>query len=146
MVLPLVLRWRQTLLPCFTLKQQEPQIIDLLNGDEFKEYALTPDEAVTTILAPADEATSESAENQPDIPGPGRVSLIPRTAVSGARIPAELETCIPKFPLSVSSGAFIVSCFSGGGDMQAAQKLDLSEQGFRLYISLFSGRRRRRIV
>ena len=118
-----------------TLKQQEPQIIDLLNGDEFKEYALTPDEAVTTILAPADEATSESAENQPDIPGPGRVSLIPRTAVSGARIPAELEACIPKFPLSVSSGSFIVSCFSGGGDMQAAQRLDLSEQGFRLYIS-----------
>lgn len=118
-----------------TLKQTEPLVIELLGIDELKAYRPTAEPATATILATADSAPIEPEEEQQQPPQPGRVSLIPSTAVTGATIPNELERIIPGLPISISTGTYAVSCFAEGGELQPARRLDLSENGFRLYIT-----------
>lgn len=118
-----------------TLKQTEPQVIELLKRDELKAYRPAAEPATATILATADTAPIEPEAEQQILQQPGRVSLIPSTAVTGAAIPDELEQIIPELPLSISTGSYAVSCFAEGGELQPARRLDLSENGFRLYIT-----------
>lgn len=121
------------------LKQSEPQVFTELGSDEFQAYAPASiqDTASTTMIATAEQTVSEqdSVTNENEIKGPARISLIPRTAVSGAALPEELENIIPHLPATISTGAYVVSTFKEGEDLQPAQRLQLSEEGFRLVIS-----------
>lgn len=118
-----------------TLKQSEPQVIELLKSDELRAYAPSDKAPEATVLATADTAPAEIPEEEESTPQPGRVSLIPTTAVSGALLPEALENIIPNLPLSISTGSYVVSRFSEGGELRPARRLDLSENGFRLYIT-----------
>lgn len=119
-----------------TLKQSEPQLMPLMNTPELKDYMPLPSAPATTILATADTAPAPAEEDTQEQPvQQGRVSLIPSTAVSGAPLPPELEKLIPTLPVSISTGAFVVSCFDKGGELQPAQRLELSPPGYRLYIT-----------
>lgn len=121
-----------------TLKQTEPQMIELLLSGEFKAYApqTSGDEPKATILATANPSGPENEEgpNEGDAP-PGRISLIPATAVSGSTLPKELEAVIPRLPLSITTGSYVVSGFAKGGELAEARRLDLSADGYHLYIT-----------
>lgn len=118
-----------------TLKQSEPEVIELLKSAELQAFAPAAETPKATILATADKAPEKPEAEPETTPQPGRVSLIPSTAVSGAPIPAELENIIPGLPISVSAGTYVVSCFAEGGELQPARRLNLSENGYRLYIT-----------
>ncbi len=128
----------QMLSDWLTLKQAEPQIIELLHSGEFQAYAPLPaaDEPETTILATANPSEPENGEEtNGEAAPPGRISLIPATAVSGSPLPKELESIIPRLPLSITTGSYVVSGFAKGGELAAARRLDLSADGYHLYIT-----------
>lgn len=117
------------------LKQTEPQVLGLLEEEELKAYAPKVPPPETTMLATADAPTQDDTlGGEPSAP-PGRVSLIPCAAVTGMPMPDELENIIASLPLSISTGTYVVSCFAEGGELQAAQRLELSPDGYRLYIT-----------
>ena len=58
-----------------------------------------------------------------------------KTVVGGEELPAALESAIPQLPLSITTGTYVVSSFNEGGSLQPAKRLDLSPDGYRLYIS-----------
>lgn len=118
------------------LRTAEPQIPDILNLPEFQAYAPAampaPD---TTVLATADTGEAASSENYDPLVQSGRISLIPCPAVGGESLPAALEAIIPQLPLSITTGTYVVSTFTEGGVLQPARRLNLSPDGYRLYIS-----------
>lgn len=118
------------------LKTAEPQLQDLMKLADLQAYAPSalpaPD---TTVLATADTSEQASPEDEETVAQTGRVSLIPSTAVGGEELPAALESAIPQLPLSITTGTYVVSSFNEGGSLQPAKRLDLSPDGYRLYIS-----------
>lgn len=128
----------QLLSDWLSLKAAEPKIIELLHAGEFQKYAPQSPaaDAEATILATADTAEPENEEEAKDeVSPPGRISLIPATALSGSPLPKELESIIPKLPISVSTGSYVVSSFAKGGELADALRLDLSEDGYHLRIT-----------
>lgn len=119
------------------LKQREPQIMGLMQSERLKPYMIDTAEqpAPATILATADSDTQEEADTEDSPPAPGRVSLIPAAAVSGKALPAELECIIPKLPLSIQTGSYAVSVFAKGGELEEPRRIDLSPEGYHLYIT-----------
>lgn len=118
------------------LKQSEPQILTLLEEEEFRAYAPRHEAPETTILATADTAAPAAVDEAATPPPiPSRISLIPGAAVSGSPLPAELETAITRLPLSISTGSYVISCFAEGGELRSPQRLELSPNGYRLYIT-----------
>lgn len=136
-------RWREhfsgaELTDWIKLKQTEPQILAVLDAPELQHYAPASDTstAETTILAETDSlpvAETEQSEEKPAIPS--RVSLIPSPTVGGNALPDALESLIPRLPCSVDAGQYVVSQFAMGDTLQPARKLELSPDGFRLYIA-----------
>lgn len=120
-----------------SLKQSEPQIIGLMQTDELAPYSLEAlnKTAETTILATADVNTPGKEAPQEQSSAPGRISLIPITSIAGAELPAVLEDIIPQLPVSVTTGSFVVSSLSTGGEISEAKRISLSESGYRLYIT-----------
>lgn len=120
-----------------SLKQSEPQIIGLMQTEELAPYSLESlgKTAETTILATADVHTPEKEAHQEASSLPGRISLIPITSIAGAELPAVLEAIIPNLPVSVSTGSFVVSSLSTGGEIGEARRVSLSDSGYRLYIT-----------
>ena len=118
------------------LKQSEPQVLTLLEEEKFRAYAPRQEAPETTILATADTAAPAAVE-ETTTPAqlPVRISLIPSAAVSGSPLPAELESAITRLPLSISSGSYAISCFAEGGELCSPQRLELSPNGYRLYIT-----------
>lgn len=118
------------------LKQKEPQIMGLMQSERLKPYMVVDVEqtAPATILATADSTTAEEESEEPVQP-PGRISLIPSAAVCGNALPAELERIIPDLPLSIQTGSYAVSSFSKGGELAPPQRIDLSPEGYHLYIT-----------
>lgn len=119
------------------LKQSEPQILGLMQTPELKPYAIgaaaaTPE---TTILATADTPGYDVSNAADSASVPNRVSLIPSTAVAGAELPQILEEIIPLLPVSIATGTYAVSAFTSGGVLKGAQRLSLSENGYRIYIT-----------
>lgn len=120
-----------------SLKQSEPQIIGLMQTDELAPYSLNSlgKTAKTTILATADVNPQEIEGQQEQASLPGRISLIPITAIAGAELPAVMEDLIPDLPVSVATGSYVVSSLSSGGEISEAKRISLSESGYRLYIT-----------
>lgn len=119
------------------LKQKEPQVMGLMQSERLKPYMIA-DSGQTpppTILATADSGTPEEETEADAVPVSGRVSLIPSAAVSGNALPSELENIIPALPLSIHTGSYVVSAFAKGGELQAPQRLELSPDGYHLYIT-----------
>ena len=118
------------------LKNTEPQVAQLFSTAELQAYAPSslpgPD---TTLLATADTQEPPPTPEAPAAALPGRVSLIPSPAVGGESLPSVLEKAIPQLPLSITTGTYVVSLFSEGAALQPAGRLELSPDGFRLYIS-----------
>ncbi|MBR5194599.1 MAG: hypothetical protein IKW48_00500 [Akkermansia sp.] len=126
----------QQLTDWLILKQTEPQILGLLENDtKLRNYAPKEQPAQPTILAAANTPTPEQIEQNEQTPPPGRVSLIPTTAVSGMDLPDELEAALSNLPHTISTGAYVVSTFTKGGELQPPQRVDLSPNGFRLCIT-----------
>lgn len=120
-----------------SLKTSEPQLADIMNQPDLQAYApAAVPKPVPTVLATADSTTappeppSQSAGVMPD-----RLSLIPQTAIAGASLPPALEAAIPALPMSITSGAYVVSRFATGGVLESAQRLELSPEGYHLYIT-----------
>ena len=119
------------------LKQSEPQILAVLQHPDFQPYqADTSPAPDATILATAEQSQTdnEPCADEPE-KTPGRVSLVPRPVVSGQTLPSELEDIIPNLPCTVDTGVYVLSGFEAGDSLQAPRKLELSPDGFRLYIS-----------
>ncbi|MBO5684601.1 MAG: hypothetical protein J6R92_06595 [Akkermansia sp.] len=117
------------------LKQSEPQILAILEVEDLRPFAPREKEPEPTLLATAEDTTPDAPlADEQDLP-PGRISLIPCTAVSGMPLPDELESVIASLPQSVTTGTYVVSAFSKGGELEPAQRLDLSPTGYRLYIT-----------
>lgn len=128
----------QQLADWLLLKQSEPQIVDLLQSERLKPFmpteGNTPEPA--TILATADAAhPEESPDESSPVSTPGRVSLIPSASVSGLPLPAELEKIIPSLPISISTGSYVVSSFAKGEELKSSRRLNLSPDGYHLYIT-----------
>lgn len=118
------------------LKQTEPQILGLLENDtELRKFAPNEQPEQPTILAAANTPPPEQMEDSDLTPPPGRVSLIPTAAVSGMELPAELESALSNLPHTISTGSYVVSNFSEGGELQPPQRVELSPNGFRLNIT-----------
>ena len=118
------------------LKQTEPQILGLLANDtQLCHYAPREQPAQPTMLAAANAPAPEQIEESDLTPPPGRVSLIPTAAVSGMDLPDELETAVANLPQTISTGTYVVSNFSEGGELQPPQRVELSPNGFRLCIT-----------
>lgn len=119
------------------LKQREPQIMELMQSERLKPYMIDKagENAPATILATADTSSAEADEVEEATPVPGRVSLIPTAAVLGNTLPLELENIIPELPLSIHTGSYAVASFSKGGELQAPKRIELSPEGYHLYIS-----------
>lgn len=118
------------------LKQKEPQIMGVMQTDRLKPYMIDDGEqpAPATILATADSTTPEEESEEP-VQAPGRISLIPSAAVCGNALPTELESVIPELPLSIHTGSYAVSSFSKGEELAPSQRIDLSPEGYHLYIT-----------
>lgn len=127
----------QQLTDWLQLKQSEPQIIGLMESDRMKPYMPTDGNtaAPTTILATADTANHADDTDNERISTPGRVSLIPSAAVSGDPLPSELERIIPSLPISVTTGSYVVSSFAKGEELQSSRRIELSPDGYHLYIT-----------
>ena len=126
----------QQLTDWLVLKQTEPQILGLLeNNEQLRNYAPKEQPAQPTMLAAANTPSPEQIEETDLTPPPGRVSLIPTTAVSGMDLPDELEAALSNLPHTISTGSYVVSNFSEGGELQPPQRVDLSPNGFRLCIT-----------
>ena len=122
----------------YVLKQQEPQLVGLMSTPELQPYAPGNDADIpeTTILATANDAPPTEEEDGPEEQtATGRISLIPAAAVAGSPLPKELEQAIPQLPLSVSAGNYAIARFASGGDLEPSQQLQLSADGYRLYIT-----------
>lgn len=119
------------------LKQKEPQVMGLMQSERLKPYMIVEQEQTipATILAAADATPPEEAEAEDNAQAPGRISLIPTAAVSGSALPAELERIIPELPLSIHTGSYVVSGFSKGGELAPPRKINLSPEGYHLYIT-----------
>lgn len=117
------------------LKQREPQILGLLESDELRAYMPREQATEATLLATAATSTPEQDDEPPAPPPPGRISLIPSTAVTGMALPAEVEAAIATLPVSITTGSYVVSSFTKGGELQPPQRLELSPNGYRLYIT-----------
>lgn len=119
-----------------TLKTSEPQIVEVMKQPDLLPYAPSampgPD---TTVLATADTSEPTQDEQDGQLTPTGRISLIPSPAVGGEALPAPLEAAIPDLPLSITTGTYVVSAFSEGCVLQPAKRLELSPDGYRLYIS-----------
>ncbi len=126
----------QQLSSWLSLKATEPQIQDIMRLADLQSYAPSalpgPD---TTVLATADTSEPATTEEDEASVQAGRVSLIPSAAVGGENLPAALEAAIPQLPLSITTGSYVVSSFTEGGVLQPAKRLELSPDGYRLYIS-----------
>lgn len=126
----------QQLSSWLALKTAEPQMQDIMKLANLQAYAPSalpaPD---TTILATADTSEPPIPEDDESALQTGRVSLIPCTAVGGEELPTALESAIPQLPMSITTGSYVVSSFNEGGALQPAKRLDLSPDGYRLYIS-----------
>ncbi len=119
------------------LKNTEPQLADIMSAPALKDYAPGALPAPPpTMLATADtstpqpEKTPEEGSTMPD-----RVSLIPQTAVGGDALPPALEAALPHLPMPITSGTYVVSRFATGGVLEAAKRLELSPDGYHLYIT-----------
>lgn len=119
------------------LKQKEPQILGLLQNERLKPYMIAEAEQTepATILATAATTSPEEDESEEPVQAPGRISLIPSAAVCGNALPAELESIIPSLPLSIQTGSYAVSSFSKGGELAPPQRIELSPDGYHLYIT-----------
>lgn len=118
------------------LRKTEPQVFELLEEEALKPYApILVEPTATPVLATA-ESMSESGDERPiQTAQPVRISLIPSPAVAGEKLPEPLLQLLPKLPIIISAGSCVVSCFAEGGNLQPAQKLDLSPGGFSLSLT-----------
>lgn len=119
-----------------SLKQSEPQILGLLDSEDLRAYAPGEKKVETTILATATpDAPPQKVDDSEQTPPPGRISLIPSAAVSGMPLPPELEEVISSLPVSICTGSYVISSFEKGGELQEPKRLNLSPDGYRLYIT-----------
>ncbi len=127
----------QQLTAWLVLKQNEPRIANMLRDGILKDYAPAgpAEPAQTTILATAETAPDTPDDSSVPAESPGRVSLIPAASVSGNELPEALERLIPQLPVSVTTGTYVVSTYPKGGTLQEPQRLELSVDGYHLYIT-----------
>ena len=127
----------QQLAAWLVLKQNEPRIVNVMRDGILKDYApVGPAEpAQTTILATAEPAPDTPDDSSVPAESLGRVAISPAATVSGKELPEVLERIIPQLPVSVTTGTYVVSTYAKGGTLQEPQRLELSPDGYHLYIT-----------
>lgn len=120
------------------LKLSEPQLSALFEQNELHDYdpanaPVPPEEA--PILATADTPLDDPETDTTAGEKVGQQSIVLNPAVSGERLPQVLAEAITRLPLSITTGSYLVTIMKKGDSMQAVQRLELSEHGYRLHIS-----------
>ncbi|MBR1981534.1 MAG: hypothetical protein IKA23_02130 [Akkermansia sp.] len=118
------------------LRKTEPQAFNLLEESAFKPYApILVEPAAPRVLATVKSMPEAGDELSTQTDQPVRISLIPSPAVAGEKLPEPLLKLIPKLPIIISAGTYVVSSFEEGGNLQPAQKQDLSQGAFSLSLA-----------
>ncbi|MBR5186370.1 MAG: hypothetical protein IKW19_08745, partial [Akkermansia sp.] len=117
------------------LQLSEPVIARVFESPALQAFASCREqqtEPPPPLLATADTTPESEAEEPQTV---GRVSLMPQTARCGNPIPEPLAQALTQLPLTITAGHFIVSPLQKGDSLQPSQRLELSENGYRLHIS-----------
>lgn len=116
----------------------EPHLNGLFDTSKLKPYEPgsydAPEES--TELAPAIVPVSEPVPGiDENASAPALISGVFSPVVTDGRIPIILAKALTELPLSISAGEYILASFSKGESLAASQSLQLSPDGFRLYIT-----------
>lgn len=117
------------------LQLSEPVIARVFESPALQAFASRREqqtEPPPPLLATADTTPESEAEEAQPV---GRVSLMPQTARCGNPIPEPLAQALTQLPLTITAGHFVVSPLQKGDSLQPSQRLELSENGYRLHIS-----------
>lgn len=117
------------------LQLSEPVIARVFESLELQSFTSASEqqtESSAPLLATADTTPEAETEEPQPI---GRVSLMPQTARCGTPIPEPLAQALTQLPVTITAGHFIVSTLQKGDSLQPSQRLELSENGYRLHIS-----------